>query len=92
MYALIAKVNIASGEFENARKSLHENVVPKVSKAPGFARGIWTIDAGHSIGTSVVLFHTKSDAENGMQQMRSNPLPPGVSLNSTEICEVVAEA
>lgn len=92
MHAVIANVNIAPGEFENARKSLHENVLPRVTKAPGFVRGVWTIDAGRSIGTSIVLFNTKSDAENAAQQMRSNPMPPGVTLNSAEIREVVAEA
>ena len=92
MHAVITDVKITSGEFENARKSLHETVLPRVSKAPGFVRGIWMIDAGRSIGTSVVLFNTTSDAENAIQQMRSNPMPPGVTLNSAEICEVVAEA
>lgn len=92
MHAVITNVNIASGEFENARKSLHEIVVPRVSKAPGFVRGIWTVDAGHSVGTSMALFNTRSDAENAVQQMRSNPMPPGVTLNSAEISEVIAEA
>jgi hypothetical protein len=92
MHAVIATVNIASGEFDNARKSLHEIVVPKVSKAPGFVRGVWTIDAGRSVGTSMVLFNTSADAEDAVQQMRSNPMPPGVTLNSAEIREVVAEA
>ncbi len=41
MHAVVTTVNIAAGEFENARKSLHETVVPRVSKAPGFVRGVW---------------------------------------------------
>ncbi|HEV2327119.1 MAG TPA: hypothetical protein VGS10_24480 [Terracidiphilus sp.] len=92
MHAVVANVNIASGEFENARKSLHENVLPRITKAPGFVRGVWTIDAGRSVGTSMVLFKTKSEAENAVQQMRSNPMPTGVTLNSAEVREVIAEA
>ncbi|HKR30302.1 MAG TPA: hypothetical protein VJT08_07485 [Terriglobales bacterium] len=92
MHAVITNVKIASGEFDNARKSLHETVVPRVSKAPGFVRGVWTVDAGRSVGISMVLFNTRADAENAVQQMRSNPMPPGVTLNNAEICEVVAEA
>jgi hypothetical protein len=83
-HAVVTIVNIAAGEFENARKSLSETVVPRVNKAPGFVRGVWTV--------SMILFNTKSDAENAVQQMRSNPMPPGVMLNSAEIPEVIAEA
>lgn len=92
MHAVITNVNIASGEFDNARKSLHEIVVPRVSKSPGFMRGFWTVNAGRSVGTSMVLFNTRSDAESAVQQIRSNPMPPGVTLNSVEISEVIAEA
>jgi len=92
MHAVVTTVNIAPGEFENARKSLQETVVPRVSKAPGFVRGVWTVDTGRSTGTSMILFNTKSDAENAVQQMRSNPMPPGVTLNSAEIREVIVEA
>jgi hypothetical protein len=92
MHAVITTVNIAPGEFENARKYLHENVVPKASKAPGFVRGVWTVDAGRSTGISMVLFNTNSDAESAVAQMRNNPMPPGVTFNNAEIREVVAEA
>ena len=92
MHAVVTTVNIATGEFENARKGLHEMVVPRVTKAPGFVRGVWTVDAGRSTGTSMILFNTKSDAENAVQQMRSNPMPSGVTLGSAEVREVIAEA
>ena len=92
MHAVVTTVNIAADQFENARKALHETVVPRVKKAPGFVRGVWTIDAGRRSGTSMILFNTKSDAENALQQMRSNPMPSGVTLNSADVREVLAEA
>ena len=38
MYAVVSTVRIAAGQFETASKALHSDVVPRVSKAPGFAR------------------------------------------------------
>jgi hypothetical protein len=92
MHAVLTTVNIASGQFENAQKFLHETVVPRVRKAPGFVRAVWTIDGGQSTGISMLVFNTKSDAENAVQQMRSSPMPSGVTLNNAEIREVIAEA
>ena len=92
MHAIVTTVSIAAGQFENARKSLHETVLPRISKAPGFVRGVWTVDAGRNTGTSMILFNGKSEAENAMQQLRSNPMPSGVTLNSAEIREVIVEA
>ena len=92
MHAVVTTVNIAAGEFENAQKGLHEMVIPRVSKAPGFVRGVWTVDSGRSTGTSIVVFKTKADAENVLQQMRGTPMPSGVTLNSADVREVVGEA
>lgn len=92
MHAVVVTVNIAAGQFEASRKALQENVVPQVSKAPGFVKGYWaaTLDGGS--GLSFVVFRTKPDAENAAKMARSNPMPPGVTVSGVEVREVIAEA
>ena len=91
MYAVVVNVSIAPGQFAEARKALNEQVVPRVKQAPGFVKGYWTIRDDSSQGTSMTLFRTKQDADNAATMVRNTPPPPGVSLNSTEVREVVAE-
>ncbi len=92
MHAVVVNVTIAAGQFDAARKALHDNVVPQVSKAPGFVKGYWTAAPDQRSGTSIVVFKTQSDAENAATNVRSQPTPPGVTLGSVDVREVVAEA
>jgi hypothetical protein len=92
MHAVVTTVSIAPGQFEASRKALQENVVPQVSKAPGFVKGYWAVAPDAKSGLSLVVFKTKPDAENAAKMARSNPTPPGVTLNTVEVREVVAEA
>jgi hypothetical protein len=92
MYAVVVNVNIAPGQFEASRKALHEQVVPRVKQAPGFVKGYWTVRDDSTQGTSMAIFRTKQDAENAMTMTRNAPPPPGVTVNSVEVREVVAEA
>lgn len=42
MHAVVVIVNIdLQGDIEAGLKDLKENVVPMVSKAPGFINGVW---------------------------------------------------
>jgi len=91
MYAVVVNVSIAGGQFAAARKALNEQVVPRVKQAPGFVKGYWTVNDDSSQGTSMILFRTKQDADNASTMVRNNPPPPGVSLNSAEVREVIAE-
>jgi hypothetical protein len=92
MYALVSTVKIAPGQFESASKALHSDVVPRVSKAPGFASGVWTINADKTQGHSVVLFASKEQADAAAQMARSGPMPGNVTLAYLEVYEVLAEA
>jgi len=40
MHAVVVRVSI--GDPEDAQKALTEQVVPRVSRAPGFVAGYWT--------------------------------------------------
>jgi hypothetical protein len=93
MHAVVVSVTIADGQFDGARKALNENVVPQVTKAPGFVKGYWTVGSDRRSGTSIVIFKTQADAENAANNVRSQPTPaPGVTLGHVEVREVVAEA
>jgi len=92
MHAVVVTVSIAAGQFEAARKTLNENVVPQASKAPGFVKGYWAAALDGTSGLSLVVFKTKPDAENAAKVARSNPTRPGVTLLDVEVREVIAEA
>ena len=92
MHAVVVTVSIAPGQIEASRKALAEQVVPRVSKAPGFVKGYWTAGADGGRGMSFVLFETEQDAENAGKIVRSTPPPPGVTLNAVEVREVIAQA
>ena len=91
MYAVVVNVSIASGQFAAARKALNEQVVPRVKQAPGFVKGYWTVRDDSSQGTSMTIFRTKQDADNAAAALRTTAPPPGVTLNSAEVREVIAE-
>ena len=93
MHAVIVNVTIADGQFDASRKVLRDNVVPQVSKSPGFVKGYWTAALDRRSGTSIVIFKTQSDAENAAKNVRSQPTPaPGVTVGTVDVREVVAEA
>ena len=92
MYAVTSTVKIAQGQFDNARNSLHKDVVPRVKQAPGFVKGYWTIDGEQTRGHSMVVFDSKAHAEAAAQMARSGPMPAGVTMGSVDVREVVADA
>lgn len=87
MHAIVVRVSIDDAEAATAR--LREDVVPRVSQAPGFVAGYWTRKEG--TGLSMLVFESEEAATNAEQRVRAN-LPEGVNLESTEVREVVANA
>jgi hypothetical protein len=85
MHAIVVRVSIDDPEAATAR--LREDVVPRVSQAPGFVAGYWTRKEG--TGLSMLVFESEEAATNAEQRVRAN-MPEGVNLESTEIREVVA--
>ena len=92
MHAVVVTVNIAPGKFEGSRKVLQEEIVPRAKKAPGLVRGYWTVREDSVQGTSMLVFDSKEHAAGAADMVRSSPPPPGVTLASIEVREVVAEA
>jgi hypothetical protein len=92
MHAVYVNVTIAQSQFDAAQKALKEQVVPQVRSAPGFVKGYWTIDADRRSGVSLVVFKSEQEAKNAADRIRTNPPPPGVTLGTVDVREVVADA
>jgi hypothetical protein len=92
MHAVVVSVSVAPGQFETAQKALKENVVPRVKQSPGFVKGYWTSNANRTEGWSIAVFNSEQDANNAAAMARQGPMPPGVTQNSLEVREVIADA
>ena len=87
MHAVVVRVTI--NDPEPAESALREQVVPGVSQAPGFVAGYWTRkDNG---GLSMLIFESE-EAANGMSDRVREMVPDAVTLEGTEVREVVAHA
>ena len=87
MHAVVVKVNVDDSEAAMAR--LRDEVVPRVSQAPGFVAGYWT--RKDNSGLSMLVFESEETATDAEERVRAN-MPDTVTLESTEIREVVANA
>ena len=87
MHAVVVRVNIDDSEAATAR--LREEVVPRVSQAPGFVAGYWT--RKDNTGLSMLVFESEEAATSAEERVRAN-MPDAVTLESTEVREVVANA
>jgi hypothetical protein len=97
MHAVVVIVKVdLQGDMEAGLKDLRENVVPGVSRAPGFINGVWLAPDDTGKGLSIVTFDTEDNAKaaaSGAQQMfDSGQTPPAVKLDSIETREVAASA
>ena len=89
MHAVVVRVSIS--DAESARKTLNETVVPMVSQAPGFVAGYWTWSDDQSNGQSMMVFESDDAARTAAERIRGLA-PEGVTVDSTEVREVVANA
>jgi hypothetical protein len=87
VHAVVIRVTIT--DEENATTELREQVVPRVSQAPGFVAGYWT--RKDNAGLSMVLFESE-DAAQAASERISSGIPDSVNLESAEVREVVANA
>jgi len=90
VHAVVVRVTLK--DRESAQKRLDEDVVPRVSQAPGFRAGYWTWK--DNTGLSMVVF----DSEDAAKQM-ADQVPamvqgqgPAIELEGVELREVVAHA
>jgi hypothetical protein len=91
MHAVVVKVSI--DDFDRGRQFLTEQVVPRVSQAPGFVAGYWTRSDDNTGGLSMIVFESEEAARGVAQMVEANaPQDDGVTLDGVEVREVVASA
>ncbi len=87
MHAVVVRVTI--NDEQEADRGLREQVVPRVSQAPGFVTGYWT--RKDNTGLSMVVFESE-DAATKASEMVPSMVPDAVTLESVEVREVAAHA
>jgi heme-degrading monooxygenase HmoA len=87
MHAVVVNVTISDQGVDET--VLREQVVPRVSGAPGFVAGYWTRKDNHGLSMSV---WQSEDAANAASEMVRSAAPEGVTVDSVEVREVVASA
>jgi heme-degrading monooxygenase HmoA len=88
MHAVVVNVTVAD-DPQASEAMLREQVVPRVSQAPGFVAGYWTRkDNG---GLSMTVWESE-DAATAASEMVRSAVPDGVTLGGVEVREVVANA
>ena len=89
MHAVVVRVSI--GDPEKAQQGLREQVIPRVSQAPGFVAGYWTRSDDGSNGISMIVFESEEAAQQAADRFRTDP-PPSVSPISIDVGEVLEHA
>jgi hypothetical protein len=88
MHAVVVRVSLSDDDSASV-EVLRDQVVPRVSQAPGFVAGYWVRLEGEKEGTSVMVFESEENARSASDQFQP---PQGVTLESMEVGEVVASA
>ena len=90
MHAVVVSVSISGdADPQEVVTHLRENIVPSVSQAPGFVSGYWVRLEGGDRGRAVVVFESEDGARGAREMIQP---APGVTLESVDIGEVVANA
>ena len=87
MHAVVVRVTIT--EEGAALAALRDEVVPQVSRAPGFIAGYWT--RKDNAGLSMIVFESEEAARAASERIPGT-VPEGVTLEDIEVREVVAHA
>lgn len=92
MHAVVVTVSIDPAQLEAADTALREQVVPRAASSDGFQAGYWTRGADQSHGLSMAVFDTEANANAASEMLGNATPPPGVTIRSVEVREVVASA
>jgi hypothetical protein len=92
VHAVVVRVTI--DDFDSAVQDLREQVVPRVSQAPGFVAGYWTRSQDGSNGMAMVVFDSERSANTATEMIRAAASAEGggVTLEGVEVREVVEHA
>jgi hypothetical protein len=87
MHAVVVRLTIVDPEA--AERALQEQLVPRISRAPGLVAGYWTVEGDDAL--SFFVFETE-EAAIAMSEQGAADVPVGVVLAAIEVRAVVAHA
>lgn len=86
-------VSVTIDDFEESGRDLRERLVPRLKQLPGFTAGYWVAFDGHKKGRSLMAFESEDDARQAASMIQEgSATDPGVTWESVEVGEVVAQA
>jgi hypothetical protein len=88
MYGVIVRSTVQ--DVEESKKALMERLIPSFKQMPGFISGQW-VAVGEHEGISMLTFESEEAARGAVDRSSTN-VPPGVTIQSIEVGEVVARA
>jgi hypothetical protein len=86
MHAVVTRVTIQDPDA--AQQALENEVVPRVSGAPGFVAGYW-VRVAEDKGSAVIVFESEDAARSAAERLEP---PAPVTFDSVEVGEVVGHA
>jgi hypothetical protein len=89
MHAVIVSVTIT--DVEKATTFLRDEIVPRVSQAPGFVAGYWVRLGGANKGRGTIVFESEEEARAVADRITQEP-GEAVRLDTVEVGEVVESA
>ena len=89
MHAVVVKVTI--NDPEAAVDNLRNQIVPNVSKAPGFVAGYWYGD-GQTSGNATLIFESEENANGLVSMMRDREGTGAATIDDIQVHQVVANA
>lgn len=91
MHAVFVTNQISN--FTRAREGLHADVIPNVSRMPGFVSGVWLApaDGESGEGNAMVVFESEGSARAMADRLTADP-PKNVELVRVEVREVAGRA
>lgn len=95
MHALVSVWTMAEGRLPEQQQGLHEQIVPVVSKLPGFVAGYWNRDPVTGKAHGLIVFETEADArrlKEFIQGDTKRAAEAGLTYDSLAIVEVLASA
>jgi hypothetical protein len=94
MFGVIIEVRFDPKREDEARRMVHDFVVPKAKTLPGFQSGHWLRALDGDVIREVFTFDTEDNARATASLVRAEGPPPGapVTLDSVGAYELIAEA
>ena len=89
MHAVVVQVTVHDPDPDTVR--LRDEIVPRVSQAPGFVTGYW-LRTGDDKGLSVIVFESEDAAQGAVEMIQAAAHTDEVTLDGVDIREVVAHA